>query len=195
MSGRRTGRLERHDWLEIGLAGLGRNGPAALKIEPLCQAAGKTRGSFYHHFVDHDAFRTALLDHWSEKHTEMVVAEVERQHDPRARRHALNALAAGLDQSVEVAMRRLAASDDEARATVQAVDRRRIAFLAAINVEEFGLDADSAEELAAIEYATFVGFQMLFPDATERRYASVGHRLDEMIVAAGRTEPARSGNA
>lgn len=179
-------RLKRQDWLEIGLRQLARTGPEALRIERLCAAADKTRGSFYHHFEDHAVFVAAMLDHWSQRHTDRVIQEVGREANPRAKRVALNSLAASLDQGVETAIRRMAASQVEARKAVERVDRRRIAYLAEINEQEFGVSELEATLLAEVEYATFVGYQTLFPDAGQERYENMGRLLDVMVRAGAR---------
>ncbi|WP_282605013.1 TetR/AcrR family transcriptional regulator [Pelagibius sp. Alg239-R121] len=182
-------RLGRQDWLEIGLRQLATAGPGALRIDRLCGAANKTRGSFYHHFEDRAVFVTAMLDHWSQHHTEAVIREVERHDDPRAKRAALNQLAAALDQGVETAIRRMAATDQAARNAVERVDGRRIGYLAEINAQEFDLPDSDAALLAEVEYATFVGYQNLFPAAGQERYERVGRLLDVMVragAAAGR---------
>ena len=49
-----SARLGRDDWLALGLERLAAEGPRALRLENICAAAGRTRGSFYHHFRDHD---------------------------------------------------------------------------------------------------------------------------------------------
>lgn len=175
--------MKRRDWLEIGLRQLATSGPEALRIDRLCLAAEKTRGSFYHHFEDHAAFLAAMLEHWSQRHTERIIQEVEREADPRAKRKSLNGLASSLDQAVEVAVRRMAASDAQARIAVGRVDRRRIVYLAGINRQEFGLSEAEASLLAEVEYATFVGCQTLFPDAGHARYESMGRLFDTMLRA------------
>lgn len=183
---RKPGRLKRGDWLEIGLRQLAASGPEALRVDRLCLAAEKTRGSFYHHFEDHAAFLAAMLEHWSQRHTERIIQEVEREADPRAKRIALNGLASSLDQGIEVAVRRMAASQAQARAAVGQVDRRRLAYLTGINRQEFGLSEAEASVLAEVEYATFVGCQTLFPDAGHARYESIGRLLDVMVRAGAR---------
>ena len=54
------------DWLDQGLKTLAANGAGALKAESLAKAMGVSRGSFYWHFPDIAAFRTAILAHWRE---------------------------------------------------------------------------------------------------------------------------------
>lgn len=177
-------RFTRDDWLVLGLAQLSAHGPDGLRIEPLCAAARRTRGSFYHHFDDHDAFIAALLDHWREWNTDGVIEMVELEAEISGKRGRLNALAAGLDQRMEVAIRRFAATNNHAATAVAEVDETRIAFLARLNEEELGFDVAEARKMAEIEYAAFIGFQHLFPDADEARLVEVGETLERLIAAA-----------
>lgn len=177
-------RLSRDDWLVLGLAQLSAHGPDGLRIEPLCAAAARTRGSFYHHFEDHDAFIAALLDHWREWNTDGVIEMVEFEAEISGKRGRLNALAAGLDQQMEVAIRRFAATNPQASEVVAEVDETRIAYLARMNVEEITSDDARARMLAEIEYAAFIGFQHLFPDSDEARLIEVGEMLETMVANA-----------
>ena len=175
-------RFSRDDWLVLGLAQLSAYGPDGLRIEPLCAAAARTRGSFYHHFDDHDAFIAALLDQWREWSTDGVIEMVELEAEISGRRGRLNALAAGLDQQMEVAIRRFAATNPQAAKAVAEVDETRIAYLAGMNEEELAADEARARLLAEIEYAAFIGFQHLFPDADETRLTEIGDVLQNMIA-------------
>ena len=76
-------------WLVLGLAQLSAHGPDGLRIEPLCAAAARTRGSFYHHFQDHDAFIAALLDHWRDWITDGVIEMVELEAEISGKRGRL----------------------------------------------------------------------------------------------------------
>lgn len=177
-------RFSRDDWLVLGLAQLSAHGPEGLRIEPLCAAAARTRGSFYHHFDDHDAFIAALLDHWREWNTDGVIEMVELEAEISGKRGRLTALAAGLDQQMEVAIRRFAATNPQAATVVAEVDETRIAYLAGMNEEELAADAALARTLAEIEYAAFIGFQHLFPDADEARLIEIGEMLESMVAGA-----------
>ena len=48
-------RTPRRTWVEQGLRALAAGGPDAVRIEPLAQALGVTRGGFYWHFADRRA--------------------------------------------------------------------------------------------------------------------------------------------
>jgi AcrR family transcriptional regulator len=177
-------RFSRDDWLVLGLAQLSAHGPDGLRIDPLCAAAGRTRGSFYHHFDDHDAFIAALLDQWREWNTDGVIEMVELEAEISGKRGRLNALASGLDQQMEVAIRRFAAANAPAAQAVAEVDEIRIAYLARMNEEEFAANHARARILAEIEYAAFIGFQHLYPEAAASRLIEIGAALEEMIAGA-----------
>lgn len=177
-------RFSRDDWLVLGLAQLSAHGPDGLRIEPLCAAAARTRGSFYHHFDDHDDFIAALLDHWRDWNTDGVIEMVELEAEISGKRGRLNALAAGLDQQMEVAIRRFAAANPQATQAVAEVDATRIDYLARLNEEDLGVTASRARTLAEIEYAAFIGFQHLFPDADEAKLSEIGEILEQMIANA-----------
>ena len=50
-------------WIETGYSIFAASGQAGLKVEPLAQAVGKSKSSFYHHFADMDLFMDYLLQH------------------------------------------------------------------------------------------------------------------------------------
>ena len=56
--------LGREDWIYAGLEALARNGPLALRVEAVARALGVSKGSFYWHFRDRNAWRDALLAFW-----------------------------------------------------------------------------------------------------------------------------------
>ena len=77
-------RTPRSAWIDAGLGALAAGGPDAVRIEPLAQALGVTRGGFYWHFEDRGTFLEALLDTWERRSTDEVLERVEGEGgDPR----------------------------------------------------------------------------------------------------------------
>src|SRR5262245_24621484 len=103
-------RFRREDWIELGLSLLTEHGPDGLTIERLTEAAVKTRGSFYHHFVDHQAFLSALGEHWLERDS-AIIAQAEAALRTGERRSTLARTTADIDHALERALRRLAAGE------------------------------------------------------------------------------------
>ncbi|MBX2803745.1 MAG: TetR/AcrR family transcriptional regulator [Myxococcales bacterium] len=171
-------RFRREDWLELGLRVLGDRGPDGLTVRALCEAAGRTRGSLYHHFADHDALLSALVEHWAQRDTQALIDAVGTEGDART----LNDLALALDLDVEVGMRRLAAKAEWLRAAVGEVDQARIAFLTALHRPRHGGDA---QVVARVEYAAFLGFQQLEPRPSAEEMRALYRRFEELIRREG----------
>ena len=72
-----TQRFSREDWLHQALEVLAAQGPGKLNIQTLCQALGVSRGSFYWHFEDREAFIRALLDLWHEEYSARIPDIIE----------------------------------------------------------------------------------------------------------------------
>ena len=177
----RRARWERGDWLSLGLQALAKEGPSGLTLDRLCVEAGRTRGSFYHHFADHAAFLDALCGHWRETFTHALIART--QDGPAGQRLMdLNALAVGLDPAIELGMRRLACTNPAVRAAVASADAERIAYLERLH-RDAGLDAGAAASVAKLEYAAFVGGQMLWPELSSAAAEKLGVLLGRMVDA------------
>lgn len=58
------GPLSVDDWIQAGFAELAYSGPNTLRIGRLCQWLNVTKGSFYWHFADMQAYRAALVEAW-----------------------------------------------------------------------------------------------------------------------------------
>ena len=169
-------RFSKTDWIERGMEQLAEAGPAGLTIERLCAASGRTRGSFYHHFSDHDAFIRALMEHWKKRDTEDVIAAVETGASDGESDKAveLNALASALNHRLEGRIRQLAQRDETAAAILAGVDETRVEYLAALYRDGRGLERAQALTLAQLEYAACVGAQMLWPDAPPPALEALG---------------------
>lgn len=158
-------RISRETWLATGLDLLKIEGPAALTIDRLCAVLNRSKGSFYFHFGAVDPYKEALLAYWEEQHTQAVEDYADKEADAVARRLAVPEVAARLDDGVERAIRVWAHTEPAARTLIERVDSRRIDYVAQLIAEADALPLEAAQDLAAIEYAAFLGFQHLMPDA------------------------------
>ncbi|MBO6892157.1 MAG: TetR/AcrR family transcriptional regulator [Roseibium sp.] len=161
-------RFDKTDWISLGLAQLAREGGSGLTVEALCRQADRTRGSFYHHFADHSAFIEAIMAAWKQRNT-IDVAEETLKADQGSRAQQLSALANNLDLDLERAVRQFAQANVIAHQTLREVDELRTEFVAGLYRQD-GLSADKAREIAMIEYAAYVGSQIVWPEmaASER---------------------------
>lgn len=179
-------RLTREDWLETGLQLLRESGEQALTLERLCKVANRTKGSFYHHFKNHAEFINALLEYWHSKYTEQIIIAVEQLTDPIAQRRELDRLAANVDDRLERIIRNWSGVDERVRQTIRQVDERRIKYLTDLIGKLDDLDRQTANELAIIEYAAFLGLQYLFPDNETKQIEHFGSRVSEIISSYSR---------
>lgn len=163
-------RLTPDDWLDHGFAILGDEGLALLKLDRLCRRAGATKGSFYWHFADMAAFRTALIGAWAQRHgayaDERELYEGIADLPPADRLDRM--VAALLDPQhwrTERAMREWARSDDAVAAGVAEADRRVRAAVLAVFVE-LGFDRGQALLRASTTFAAGIGYLTLGVDET-----------------------------
>jgi AcrR family transcriptional regulator len=166
--------MRREDWLDLGLRRLAQGGVEALRLKDLCSSAGKTIGSFYHHFADQETYFKAMMQHWHKTHSQDVMTQIDavggaieqnsEQNSTNATVQAghLNSAALDLDHAVENGVRNFARQNTMAAQIVQQADQARIAYLAAMVERRFQIPPDLARDLAELEYAAFVGAQSIW---------------------------------
>ncbi|MDG4647460.1 TetR family transcriptional regulator [Roseibacterium sp. SDUM158017] len=133
-------RLEKADWLDFALGQLAEKGHGALKAQTLAADLGVTRGSFYWHFEDLDAFRRDLIAHWTDRTTAELLRAAVREGDAASQLDGLMRRAFRSGAGLERAVRAWATTDAHVAECVAAVDWRRLRFaeqvLAALGVAE-----------------------------------------------------------
>jgi AcrR family transcriptional regulator len=177
-----TDQLSAKDWLDQGLKVLAESGFTALKAEPLAKAMGVSRGSFYWHFADIDAFHAAILKHWREVAAEQIIANLEAASGNDNPLQLLLRQAFSGRLSLENAVRSWATHDPKARRAVQAIDRRRLSYVERL-LRTSGLAPRVARARAQILYWTFLGFALSDKPLPRARQQAV---LDELLQIASR---------
>jgi AcrR family transcriptional regulator len=169
--------LSAKDWLDQGLTVLAKKGFTALKAEPMAKAMGVSRGSFYWHFTDIGAFHTELLSRWREVAAEQVITGVEAAANDQPPLAVLLRRTFAGRLALEKAVRSWAASDAGARNAVQAIDRRRLDYVANLIAAE-GLTLEAAQARAQILYWAFLGFALSDRALPRPQHEAV---IDELI--------------
>ena len=176
-------RTPRGRWVEEGLRALAAGGPDAVRIEPLAQALGVTKGGFYWHFADRQALLDDLLDAWERANLADVIERVERDGgDARTRLRRLFALAfsgAG-PLRTDLAVRDWARRDEAVASRVRRVDNRRMAYLRGL----FGaLCADEAdvEARCLLALSLWIGSHFVVADHGPRSRAEVLERAARLL--------------
>lgn len=120
-------RKNRTVWTDEGLRALEAQGHNALKAQPLAQALGVSRGSFYWHFEDLNDFHSALLHRWRERMFDQIVQDVTRPGRDPLRRLLERVLSE--PSRLEIAVRSWALVNTQALQMVDDVDKRRVDFI------------------------------------------------------------------
>lgn len=190
--------MPRERWLDEGLVVLGELGINGVRIDRLAERLGLSKGSFYHHFAGMAGYRLALLDHFEGRFTARYIDAVEAEvwPNPRAKLDELMRLvsvdvsAAG-DVGLETGMRAWAAVDDDARATLERVDRRRIDYLAGL-LADLNPGSGDSRLLSRALYLVLVGGRHVVPPVPLAELADIFERLIGVMEADAPVRP-RSG--
>jgi len=151
--------LSATDWLNHGLKTLAEEGFTALKAVPLAKSMGVSRGSFYWHFADIEAFHGELLKLWRDIAAERIIADVDAASEKDTPLQILLHRVFGEQRALENAVRRWAAVDPAARAAVQAIDRRRVSYVEGL-LRVASVADDDARTRAQILYWAYLGFAL-----------------------------------
>jgi AcrR family transcriptional regulator len=176
-------KLSADDWVRAGLKALAREGFPALKADLLAKSLGISRGSFYWHFADLGAFHAAVLGRWREVAAEAIIRELDGMASGEDRLRSLLDRAFTASTSLERAVRAWAISSDEVRSVVDAVDRRRLAYIEGL-LAACGIGARETSARAHILYWAYVGFALSRRQMDRR---SLGALLDELAALAGQS--------
>ncbi|MGE2728337.1 TetR/AcrR family transcriptional regulator [Mycolicibacterium vaccae] len=159
-----SGKRSADDWIHAGYAVLADEGIKGLKLDRLCRRLGVTKGSFYWHFTDMTAYRTALVTTWAQ------LRDRDRSHfadlaelPPRRRLSAMMAtLLSARQWNLERAMREWARTDPEVAESVRTADQLVLAAVRQAFVDA-GFEGEDADVRAQATFAAGIGFLHLSP--------------------------------
>jgi len=155
----RSRRLSVDDWIDAALEIMAAEGIGGVKIQRLCDHLGVTKGSFYWHFKDLDAFLDAIAEQWRRgEGTFRSRLDAAVRADPK--NGLSNAVTAFLDKRLgrlERAMRDWSRTDERARAAIKSADKRTFDALVS-GFETLGFDRKESDVRAKILFYAGVGF-------------------------------------
>lgn len=168
-------RLAVEDWVQAGFQILAEDGVKTLTIDRLCRRLGVTKGSFYWHFDDMKAYRSALIDTFAAVHDEDRACFDRAVTDPPRQRlsRMMTSLVGPRHWMLERAMREWARSETTVAAAVRASDLRVLEAVRQVFLDD-GFDPDEADTRANAVFAAGIGFLHLSgsrpdPQAVGRR--------------------------
>jgi AcrR family transcriptional regulator len=160
-------RTPRSKWIEQGLRALAAGGPDAVRIEPLAQALGVTRGGFYWHFADRRALLEAMLDTWERSTTDEVFERLEGDGgDAGVRLLRLFSLVSSGVVAVDLAVRDWARREQAVAERLRRVDNRRMDYLRSLfgTLRPDANEADDVEVRCMLYYSLMIGNHFIAAD-------------------------------
>lgn len=170
-----TTRTPRSSWIDEGLRALATGGPDAVRIEPLAQVLGVSKGGFYWHFDNRRALLEEMLDAWERISIEEVIERVEHEGgDGRTRLWRLFALASARGDllRIDLAVRDWARREPAVAVRLRRVDNRRADYLRSL-FGEFCPDADDVEARCLLVASLWIGSHFVAADHGSRSRADV----------------------
>ena len=179
-------RTARTSWIDEGLRALAAGGPDTVRIEPLAEALGVTKGGFYWHFDDRRALLEEVLDTWEQVGVDEVIERVEGGGgDARAKLRRLFALASAARASsretsvsirellkIDLAVRDWARRDKAVAKRLTRVDNRRMDYMRPL-FGAFCPDEDDVEVRCLLTLSLFIGSPFVAADHGARSRAEV----------------------
>ena len=161
-------RTHRDKWVDEGLRALADGGPDAVRVEPLAQELGVTKGGFYWHFEDRRALLEEMLDRWEEVVIDDVIQRVEAKGgNAKAKLRRLFGMAStysgGGLLGVELAVRDWARRDKAVAKRLRRVDNRRMDYMRSL-FGEFCPRQDEVEARCMLSMSLFVGNHYIAAD-------------------------------
>jgi AcrR family transcriptional regulator len=167
-------RTPRSKWIDEGLRALAAGGPDAVRIEPLAQALGVTRGGFYWHFDDRRALLDEMLDTWELRSIEEVIERVESEGgDARTKVRRAGALTFSSELlAIDLAIRDWSRREQTVAERLRRVDNRRMDYLRSL-FGAFCLDEDDVEARCMLAFSLVIGNHFMAADHGARSRADV----------------------
>jgi AcrR family transcriptional regulator len=176
-------RLGPSDWIDAAIERLIKRGVDAVRIEPLADSMGVTRGSFYWHFGGRQDLLKAILENWREYQTRRIVERIQRDAglSPMERVTRLRMLPPRTKTSqeaaaLELAIRAWALRDKLARRMVDEVDAERTKFTGSLLVDA-GMQRSDADYWSVLSYAYTLGESLLRAHMSDREIQECRSRL------------------
>jgi AcrR family transcriptional regulator len=168
-------RTPRTSWIDEGLRSLAAGGPDAVRIEPLAQALGVSKGGFYWHFGGRGVLLEEMLDTWERVMLDEVIERVEREGgDARARLRRLFGLARAKEDllTVDLAVRDWARRDPAVAERLRRVDNRRMDYMRSL-FGAFCPDEDEVEVRCMLAFSVWIGNHFMAADHGARSRGEV----------------------
>lgn len=181
MASRSRKTLSRSDWLDAALAALDAGGVESVRVLPLAESLGVSRGSFYWHFENRADLLRSVLDYWETELTDSAIdhATLARGDGRQRFRKLLEDVLEQRRGQHDPAVRAWALYDREAAKVVRRVDRKRFTYITSL-FRDMGFSQSESEARAYLANVYLLGDHIILekePPAKRRRYLRLRHRM------------------
>jgi AcrR family transcriptional regulator len=178
-------RLNRRDWVDVGIEILSSKGADAVRVEALARRLNISKGSFYWHFKDRSDLLEAILEEWEARQSDWNT-EGEGVSNPVERWARLFELLSQPSYArLETAISSWARQDEKVALRVASADRKRIAYLSRV-FREIGFTTNRAAEWANAAMFLYLGWmdRMTRTTARESSQPALAELLSRFVLAA-----------
>ena len=179
-------RTPRSKWIDEGLRALAAGGPDAVRIEPLAQGLGVSRGGFYWYFDDRRALLDEMLDTWERRSTEEVIDRVEGEGGDFATRARRAAMLTFSDEllPIDLAVRDWSRREPAVAERLRRVDNRRMDYLRSA-LAPVCADEDELEARCLVAFSVAIANPLVEVDHGSRsRREVVDHIATQLFTPA-----------
>ncbi|HET6733816.1 TetR/AcrR family transcriptional regulator [Mycobacterium sp.] len=176
-------RTPKSAWIDAGLRALANGGPDAVRVELIATELGVTRGGFYWHFPNRQAFVEEMLNTWELRSIDETLERVEKEGgDARAkvRRAGMLTFSEAL-LPIDLAIRDWARRDSSVATRLRRVDNRRMDYLRTL-IGTFIDDADDVEARGMLAFSLAIGSHFIAADHGARSRKQVLDRATQRLL-------------
>ena len=177
-------RTPRSAWIDAGLRALAAGGPGAVRVELIAGELGVTRGGFYWHFPNRQAFLQEMLNTWEYRSTDETLERVEKEGGDardKVRRAGMLTFSKEL-LPIDLAIRDWARRDRSVAERLRRVDNRRMEYLRTL-IGTFIDDADDVEARGMLAFSLAIGSHFIAADHGDRSRRHVLDRATRRLLA------------
>jgi len=175
-----TSRKTKQDWLLAGWDILAKHGAASLTIESLTDTLQVTKGSFYHHFKNHQEYLAALLEFAEQEGVTVVIEEIETHKQTPMQKLDYLIRIVSEHNPYEIALRAWATHDAIARAVLERIDLRRQEYLLQLTSQLVD-DPKRAQTIAQTLYMVYVGAGYIVPSLHGQPLIALFTELSDLL--------------
>ncbi len=146
-------RWRRQDWIDLAKERLKGGGPTAVTLDQLCIAAGRSRGSFYHHFESIETLLVEVARGWFASETDAIAEKAAGVPDPLSHLAIMVKLTDAVDHHLERGVRVMAMANLEIAAIVEAADARREEVMRGLLTQAYRLNLTEAASASRLFHA------------------------------------------